>query len=419
MTTGAEWAERAQAVIPNGMYGHQLVALLPDGYPQFFSKAKGATLWDADGKAYLDYMCGYGPNLFGYGHEAIDQAYIDQLRQGDTMTGPSTVMVELAETLTGMISHADWAMFCKNGTDANSMAMMTARAHTGKKAILMAKGAYHGAAPWSTPLKSGTTPEDRANQFFYDYNNVESLERAVKACAGDLAAIFASPIRHDAFVDQEQPDPAYAQRARALCDEHGALLILDEVRCGFRLSRDCSWSAVGVEPDLSSWGKGVANGHPLSLLLGSNKARAAVASIYVTGSFWFSAAPMAASLTTLRLIRESDYLEHTIALGDRLRAGLGEVAGRHGYGLRQTGPSQLPLILFTDDPEFKLGYAWNAGMMERGFYLHPWHNMFICNAMTEADIDRTIAAADEVFADMRKDLRPAGAEKLLFLKGLL
>ena len=107
MTVGFEWGERAQAVIPNGMYGHQWVVLLPEGYPQFFSKARGATLWDADGKAYLDYLCGYGPNLFGYGHEEIDQAYIDQLRLGDTMTGPSALMIELAEALTGMISHAD------------------------------------------------------------------------------------------------------------------------------------------------------------------------------------------------------------------------------------------------------------------------------------------------------------------------
>src|SRR5580692_2140406 len=142
--------ERAKAVIPNGMYGHQSAALLPDDYPQFFGRAQGAYLWDVDGNRYIDFMCAYGPNLFGYGHEAIDEAYVDQLKRGDTMTGPGPVIVELAEALTAQVSHADWAIFCKNGTDATTMALMAARQHTKRKTIVRAKGAYHGCAPWCT-----------------------------------------------------------------------------------------------------------------------------------------------------------------------------------------------------------------------------------------------------------------------------
>lgn len=396
--------QRAMAVIPNGMYGHQSVMLLPDGYPQFFERAEGAYLWDADGNRYVDFLCGYGPNLFGYGHKAIDQAYVDQMKRGDTMTGPGPAMVELAEALTAQVSHADWAMFCKNGTDATTMAMMIARNFTQKKTIVLAKGAYHGAAPWCTPLKNGVTPADRANQVFYEYNDVESLEAAVREAGSDLAAIFASPIKHDTFIDQELPDPEYARRARELCDEHGALLIVDDVRAGFRLARDCSWSLVGVKPDLSTWGKAIANGHPISALLGADIARFAAATIYATGSFWFSAAPMAASLATLKLVRETDYLERTIALGERLRAGLDEVAGRHGFALRQTGPAQLPLIMVDDDPTGAKGYFWNNALLKRGVYFHPWHNMFMTTAMTEADIDHTIEAADDSF----KLLKAAG-----------
>ncbi len=396
--------QRAMAVIPNGMYGHQSVMLLPDDYPQFFDRAEGAYLWDTDGNRYVDFLCGYGPNLFGYGHKAIDQAYVDQMRRGDTMTGPGPAMVELAEALTAQVSHADWAMFCKNGTDATTMAMMIARNFTQKKTIVLAKGAYHGAAPWCTPLKNGVTPADRANQVFYEYNDVESLEAAVREAGSDLAAIFASPIKHDTFIDQELPDPEYARRARELCDEHGALLIVDDVRAGFRLARDCSWSLVGVKPDLSTWGKAIANGHPISALLGADIARFAAATIYATGSFWFSAAPMAASLATLKLIRETDYLERTIALGERLRSGLDEVAGRHGFGLRQTGPAQLPLIMVDDDPTGAKGYFWNNALLKRGVYFHPWHNMFITTAMTDADIDHAIEAADDSF----KLLKAAG-----------
>ncbi len=234
--------ERAARVIPGGMYGHQAVGALPDGYPQFFARAEGPWLWDADGNLLLDLMCAYGPQLFGYGNAKIDRAYVDQMAAGDAMTGPSPLMVDLAEKMVSMIGHADWAMFCKNGSDATTMALMTARAHTGKNGVVRARGAYHGSQPWANPRPRGIAPGDQAGQHFCDYNDVASLEAAVKAAGNDLAAIFAAPYRHDVFVDQSQPDAVYARRARELADETGALLIVDDVRAGFRMARDCSWS---------------------------------------------------------------------------------------------------------------------------------------------------------------------------------
>ena len=389
--------ERAAAVIPGGMYGHQSIGLLPDDYPQFFSKAEGARLWDADGNSRLDYMCAYGPNLFGYGHPEINAAYVRQMETGDTMTGPSGVMVDLAEAFVGMVSHADWAMFCKNGTDATSMAMVIARAHTKRKTIVLAKGAYHGSAPWCTPRPAGTTPEDKANQIFCAYNDIASLEEAVAKAGDDLAAIFAAPFKHDAFVDQSMPDPAYAKRARELCDKAGALLVVDDVRAGLRVARDCSWSVVDVKPDLSTWGKCIANGHPISALMGANVARTAASKVYVTGSYWYQAAPMAAAVETLRLVRETDYLERMNTLGEKLRGGLDERAKAAGFSLRQTGPVTMPLFLFNDDPDMRKGFAWCSAMLERGVYVHPWHNMFLCAAMTDADIDETLNAAESAF----------------------
>jgi len=396
--------ERAFAVIPNGMYCHQSVRLLPDVYPQFFARAEGAHLWDVDGNRYLDFMCGYGPNLLGYCHPKVDAAAAAQQRLGDAMTGPGPTMVGFAEKLVSLVSHADWAMFCKNGTDATTMAMMVARAHTKKRKILVAKGAYHGAAPWCTPNPAGTVAEDRAHLVNYTYNDVESLDHAVQTAGDDLAGIFASPFKHDAFTDQALPDPDYAARARELADKHGALLIVDEVRAGLRMARDCSWSLVNVKPDLSCWGKSIANGYPISALLGSEKARTAAGSIYVTGSFWFAAVAMAAGIATLAEIQSSDYLEKTIRLGTKLRDGLAASAKTHDFVLRQTGPAQMPMILFDDDVDFRVGYAWCSEMVRRGIYVHPWHNMFLCAAMTDADIEGAIAAADESFKVVRKNL---------------
>ncbi len=394
-----ELRARASRVIPGGMYGHQSVGLLPPHAPQFFERAEGAYLWDVDGNRYIDFMCGYGPNLFGYCNEQVDAAYRKQMSQIDVATGPTPRMVELAEAFVAMVTHADWAMFCKNGTDASSMALLTARAYRGRKKVLMASGAYHGAAPWCTPIPAGTVEEDRAHFIYYQYNDVKSLEDAVAQAGGDLAAIFASPFKHDVFVDQELPDAAYARRARELCDEKDALLIVDDIRAGFRIERNCSWNHLGVQPDLSTWGKAIANGHPISALLGNERAKEAASHIYVTGSFWFAGAAMAASLETLRLIRETNYLERTIALGDRLRAGLASIANTCDLNLSQTGPSQMPLVMITNEEgncDFDRSTAFADGMLAGGVYFHPFHNMFVGAAMTEADIDRTLEVADDV-----------------------
>ncbi|MBN8939192.1 MAG: aminotransferase class III-fold pyridoxal phosphate-dependent enzyme [Rhizobiales bacterium] len=400
----AELRDRARLVIPGGMYGHESAALLPDTFPQFFSRAEGAYLWDCDGNRYVDYMCAFGPNLLGYRHPVVEAAAAAQAALGDTMTGPSEAMVVLAEDLVSMITHADWAIFCKNGSDATSMAMVTARAYRDRKKILVAKGTYHGASPWNTPGLKGIVPEDRAHIITFDYNDLDSARAAFKSAEGDVAGVFATPFRHEVFADQFLPSAEYATGLRRLCDEADALLIIDEVRTGFRLSRDCSWAVHGVQPDLSAWGKVLGNGHPISALLGSEKARQAAASIYVTGSFWFSAVPMAAAVATLNLIRSTDYLERIVAAGQRLRDGIDEQARRHGIAVRQTGPAQMPQILFDADPDWRKGSFWTGTAARLGAYVHPYHNMFCCAAMTPADVDATLEITERAFADLKAAL---------------
>ncbi|GAA0465123.1 aminotransferase class III-fold pyridoxal phosphate-dependent enzyme [Parasphingorhabdus litoris] len=384
---------RALEVIPNGLYGHLSVKMQSPRTPQYYKRAKGAYLWDYDDNQYIDYLCAFGPNLFGYGHDEIDAAYIEQLREIDTATGPSVRMVELAEAYADQVSHCDWTMFCKNGTDATTMALMTARAYREKRKILIATGAYHGATKWCTPMPEGTVTEDHAHHIYYEYNNAQSLRRAVEEAGDDLAGVFATPFKHEVIHPQQLPDEEYARTARQLCDEKDALLILDDVRAGFRLDRDCSWEKIGVRPDLSSWGKTLANGHPLSCLMGSDRAREAAGKIFVTGSFWFGAAAMAAGLKTLELIRTTDYIERTIMLGDRLRDGLEQVSKETGIIIDQTGPSQMPLIMINDDDgnrNMPACVAFCDGLLDHGVFFHPFHNMFITPAMSEDDIDRTI-----------------------------
>jgi glutamate-1-semialdehyde 2,1-aminomutase len=275
---------------------------------------------------------------------------------------------------------------------------------------------HHGAAPWCTPNPAGITAEDRSHIIGFRYDDLDSLEQAVAQAGNDLAGIFATPFRHEVFADQFLPSPEYARRVRAICDERDALLVVDEVRSGFRLARDCSWAALGVQPDLSCWGKAIANGHPLSALLGSEQARAAAQRIYVTGSFWFQAVPMAAGVATLRELRDGDYLERITHTGQLLRDGLAAQAAAHGFSLRQSGPVQMPQILFEDDPDMRLGYAWTSSTIRHGVYLHPYHNMFVNAALTPADVALTLEVTDEAFAELKRQrhtLAPQANPKVL------
>jgi len=397
---GADAALRARArrVIPGGMWGHLDVTRLPEGYPQYFVSAEGCRLRDADGRECIDFMCAWGPMVLGHRHPDVEAAARRQAALGDTMNGPAPVLVELAETLVGMIPHAAWCLFQKNGTDATTVCVTVARAATGRRKVLVARGAYHGAAPWCTPSLAGVTAEDHAHLVHFDYNDAASLEAAAEAAQADLAAVLVTAFRHDIGRDLEMPDPAFARAARAICDAAGAALIVDDVRAGFRLHLGDSWEAIGVRPDLSAFSNAIANGHSLAAVTGAERFGEAATRVFVTGSFWCAAVPMAAALATLTELRRVDGSARMRAMGERLRAGLGALAERHGVGIRQSGPPQMPLVLFEDDPDQRKGSAFCAAALRAGAYFHPRHNMFLSCAHAEADIDRALEAAAAGFA---------------------
>ena len=395
---------RAAAVIPGGMYGHQAAGPLPAEYPQFLRAGLGARVWDVDGNEYVDLMCSYGPVVLGHRHPAVEEAARAQAALGDCQNGPGEVMVELAELLVGTVQHADWAMFAKNGTDATTMCCTIARAHTGRRRILVARGAYHGAAPWCTPRHSGVTPEDRANVGHFTYNDLESVRAAVAEAGDDLAGIMVSPFRHDAGFDQELAEPSFARGVRELCTQAGAALILDDVRCGFRLHLGSSWEPIGVQPDLSAWSKAIANGHPLAAVLGSAAFRKAAASIFVTGSFWFSAVAMAAAVATIGALHEENAIEAMAAQGSALRDGIIAQAASRGLDIRYTGPAAMPYLSFAGDRDHELGSVFAAAAARAGAYLHPRHNWFISAAMTGTDLEMALTATDSGFAAVQSRL---------------
>lgn len=393
---------RAARVIPGGMYGHMTAneRTLPPSFPQFYARGLGPRTWDVDGNEYLDFLCAFGPMLLGHRHPLVEESAARQAAEGDTLSGPSARMVEFAEVLTSTVASADWAMFAKNGTDATSSAVRIARAATGRRKFLKAAVAYHGANDWFTPRTAGVTAEDRANIVEFRYNDTDSLRRAVAEHAGDIAAIILAPFRHDSFVAQEAVDPAFARAARELATAEGAVLVLDEVRSGFRLDVRGAWESLGIRPDLTAYSKALANGYPAAALVGIDALRGAASEVYVTGSFWYSAVPMAAGIATVRHAAEIDAPALMQSAGDRFKVGLEAQGAEAGLPLQLTGPVQMPLLVFDDDPDKKKAFAFTDAAVRRGVLLHPWHNMFLSTAHSSEVIDEALARTHDAFAEI-------------------
>jgi glutamate-1-semialdehyde 2,1-aminomutase len=396
---------RATKLLPCGIPGHFGPApLIPaDAYPLFCESAAGSHFTDVDGNDMIDYMCAYGPMVLGYGNEVVDEAAARQREKGDLLPVASPVMVELAEKLTSMIAGADWAFFAKNGADVVSYATMIARSATGRPLIVAIDRGYHGVAPWMQGLgHHGVTVDDLAGYLRIPWNDPAAFERVLEEHPGQVAGFVATPYHHPTFGDSALPAEGYWQRIRELCDRHGVVLVVDDVRCGFRLGLHGSADRFGFTPDLQCYCKALANGYPISALVGTAAMKDEAAKVFYTGSYWYQAAPMAAALACLSELERLDAPAVMQEFGRALTGGLQRLADRHGYELRVTGMPSMPYLRLTDDPSLMLHQRWCAECTRRGAYFTSHHNWFMSCAHTQEDLDRTLAIAEDAFVALEK-----------------
>jgi glutamate-1-semialdehyde 2,1-aminomutase len=392
---GAELDARAVKALPRGVAGHFSPQVNWPGSPHFIARAEGPRFWDVDGNEYLDMMCAWGPMVLGYQHPEVEEAVARQHAMVDAGPGATPVMVDLAEKLVSLIDDGAWALFAKNGADATTLAVTLTRAHTGRGTVLVANGAYHGSLPWCNPDVQGTVPGDRENLDHFDFNDLGSVAAAIERHPDDLAGIIVSPYRQPAGSDQEAPTREFAVGLRDLCDRHGGLLVHDEVRTGMRLELGTGWRQFGVAPDMSAWGKAIANGYALSALVGKEEVRAAAAGVFATGSFWWTGDAMAAGLATLEIMEREDSLARMRDWGTRFGEGLVAAAEAHGLGIALTGPPTMPYARFeADDDDRGLADIFTAECGKHGLYLHPRHNWFVSAANDDRDLDQALVAVE-------------------------
>ena len=398
---------RAVKVIPSGIYGHQGPAegcFIPvDAFPMFSQRAKGSYFWDVDGNRFIDYMCAYGPNVLGYRDEEVDEAARKQMELGDCVTAPSTKMIDFAELLVDTVASADWAFFAKNGNDVTTLAVLTARAYSHKKKIVFFKGYYHGVAPWTQKVDyAGILEEDVCNNLYVDWNDYEQLERVFQENKGQIAGLIAQPYMHGNFQDNQFPADGFWAKVRKLCTDNDVVLIVDDVRAGFRLDLAGSDHYFGFEADLICFCKALANGYNVSALCGKDFLKNTVSSLTYTGSYWLSAVPFAAGIACVEKMRRLNLPKLLQEKGEKLRDGLLAAAKRYQFDLHFTGAPALFYLRIADDPSLALHQEWVAECVKRGVYFTNHHNHFLNASLTDGDIAETVAVAEEAFEVLRE-----------------
>ena len=403
-----EWYARATEVIPAGVYGHLGPAegqFIPvNRWPRFSEKAKGSYFWDVDGNKYLDFMCAYGPNVLGYADEDVDAAAIEQIKKGNCVTSPDKIMVECAELLVDTVNCADWAFFAKNGNDATQGAILTARAHTHRKKLIFFNGFYHGVSPMVQKIDyPGVTPEDVANNLYTPWDDIDNFRRLLAENEGEIAAVIAQPYNHGNFSDNSFPIDGFWKEVREECTKNGIVLIVDDVRCGFRLDLAGSDHFFGFEADIICFCKALANGYIMSAFCGKEFLKNAASSLSYTGSYWMSAVPFAACIATLNKLKQIDAPKLFDSLGREVTSGLQKAGAEHGFNLVVSGSPALFYLRIANDDSLLLHQEWVAECVNRGLFITSHHNHFINASLTHEDINRAVEIAEDAFKAVKKN----------------
>jgi glutamate-1-semialdehyde 2,1-aminomutase len=401
-----------------------------------FTKAAGATLTDADGNEYLDYHAAFGPALLGHNHPEVRRRVVEAL-ESNLLAGAGTTELEidLARRLSRHIPSAQKVLLCNSGSEATFHALRVARAFTGRMKIIKFQGCYHGFHDYVLrnltspaekvgkldPGSAGMLPEALANTLVCGYNRLADVERAFEENRNQIAAIIVEPIAHN--MGCVLPARGFLEGLREMASARGAVLIFDEVITGFRHHLGGYQVICGVTPDLTTLAKAMANGFPIAAVCGKAeimdrfKTRPAsgdrpAGDTFFSGTFNGNAASCAAALATLEILEREPVHRHIFALGERMRKGLTEIHSRLGIRARVAGFGSIFVTYFMKGPTETytdlLGndaakfIEYRRRLIDRGIFKMPTNlkRAHISYAHTEADIDRTLQAAEDVLKEI-------------------
>ena len=383
--------------------------------PMFIKKGKGCTIYDIDNNKYIDYLLALMPIILGYGDTDVNNAVKRQMRDGVVFSMSHPIELKLAEQLIKIIPYAEMVRFGKNGSDALSAAIRLARAYTKKDNILVS--GYHGWHDWyigSTTRDLGVPKVVKNLTKTFIFNDLDSLKTILKKYNYNFAALVIEP---DGFVS---PNANYLKDVRALCDKYGIILIFDEIVCGFRTNLGGAAKEYGVNADLGCFGKALANGYPLSALVGKREIMDNMNHVFVSGTFSGETLSLAAALATLDKLKKEDVPNKLKVLGKKLYKKSNNIINNKGFSdiIKFEGNYWWPRLLVKDSPIENNVFTTllRQQLIANGLFMGSSYNL--CLAHTKKDIfNSTVNSFNQTLDDMHHILNSDDPKK--FIKGSL
>ena len=420
-----ELFEQSQRHIPGGVNSPVRAFKSVGGTPLFFQRGRGAYVWDADDNAYIDYVGSWGPLILGHAHPAVVKAVQQTAENGLSFGAPTALELEMADLLCQLVPSMEQVRLVSSGTEATMSAIRLARGYTGRSRIIKFEGCYHGhadsllvkagsgALTFGQPTSAGVPAEFAALTSVLDYNDSEALERTFGEVGDQIAAVIVEPVAGN--MNLIAPHPEFLQTMRRLCTKHGAVLIFDEVMTGFRVGLECAQGLYGITPDLTTLGKVIGGGMPVGAFGGRKDIMQCIAplgAVYQAGTLSGNPVAVAAGLATLKQVQAPGFYQQLASATQLLMTGLTEAArvcdlpfsaqhvgGMFGVYFRATLPQSYAEVMQCDKAAFNRFFH---SMLEAGVYLAPsaYEAGFVSAAHGAAEIDKTITAAQRVFAEM-------------------
>lgn len=414
--------ERAQKTTPGGVNSPVRAFRSVGGTPRFITRAEGPYFWDADDKRYIDYIGSWGPAIVGHAHPVVIKAVQEAATRGLSFGAPTEGEILMAEEICRLVPSIEQVRLVSSGTEATMSALRLARGATGRDKIIKFEGCYHGHADallvkagsglltFGNPTSAGVPEDFVKHTLVLDYNNVQQIEDAFASYGDEIACVIVEPVAGNMNLIKATPE--FLQALRNLCTRHGAILIFDEVMCGFRVALGGAQQLYGIKPDLTALGKVIGGGLPVAAFGGSAALMSKMAplgAVYQAGTLSGNPVAVAAGMTTLRLIQEEGFYERLSATASRLAAGLTEAAraagiefcadaigGMFGLYFSATPPNNYAEMMAGNRERFNLFFH---AMLDEGVYFAPaaFEAGFVSAQHSDAVIDETIAAAARVF----------------------
>lgn len=416
---------QAEQIIPGGVNSPVRSCRAVGTHPLFIARGLGSKIFDVDGNTYIDYVGSWGPLILGHAHPEVVEAIKNAAELGTSFGIPTTLEVELAQMITKLVPSMKMVRMVNSGTEATMSAIRLARGYTGRSKIIKFDGCYHGhadtllvkagsgAATFGIPGSAGVPADFVQHTLSLRFNDLDQIAAVMQAQGKDVAAIILEPVAGNMGV--VPPKPGFLEGLRHWCNETGTLLIFDEVMTGFRLALGGAQELYGVQPDLTCLGKVIGGGLPVGAYGGRRDIMSQVAplgEVYQAGTLSGNPLAVTAGLTTLRLLNKPGVYDELEERSSYLFNEMSRLAAKHKVVSTTNRVGSMGCLFFTEQRVVDFDSAQTAdtqkfahmfcAMLERGVYLAPsqFEAAFVSLAHDQEDIDKTLAAADEVFKEI-------------------